>query len=86
MEFEIEVAPYQKLRTTNEMIIVDAQPASMLPAGELAFSCDKNPVRHTMYRFYLPRHDFSPETYFQAIKNMLTPQDIMRNGVQVSHD
>lgn len=85
MEFEIEVAPYQKLRTANEMITVDAQPASVLPDGgsTTPFACERNPVRHRMYRFYLPEQNFSPETYFEAIAGALTVRDIVRNGVEV---
>lgn len=86
MEFDIEVAPYQKLHTENEMIIVDTQPASMLADDGLSFLCETNPVQHKMYRLYLPRQDFTPDTYFETIESMLTTQDIVRNGDEVSHD
>ncbi|XP_029161395.1 transmembrane 7 superfamily member 3-like [Nylanderia fulva] len=82
MEFDIEVAPYQKLHTGNEMIIVDAQPASTLADNESA-RCEKNPVQHKMYRLYLPRRDFTPDTYFEMIASMLTTQDILRNGDEI---
>lgn len=85
MEFEIEIAPYQKLHLENEMIIVDAQPASALGANGLSIPCEKNPVRHSMYRLHLPIQDFSPETYFDSIASMLTVQDIVRNGTEVSY-
>lgn len=83
MEFDIEVAPYQKLRIENEMIIVDTQPASILADNRSTF-CEINSVQHKMYRLYLPRQDFTPETYFEAIASMLTTQDIVQNGDEVS--
>ncbi|XP_072762373.1 transmembrane 7 superfamily member 3 [Anoplolepis gracilipes] len=83
MEFDIEVAPYQKLHTENEMIIVDTQPASRLVDNGLPTLCEKNPVQHKMYRLYLPRQDFTPDTYFEAIASMLTPQDIVQNGDEI---
>ncbi|XP_029669870.1 transmembrane 7 superfamily member 3-like [Formica exsecta] len=83
MEFDIEIAPYQKLRTENEMIIVDTQPASMLGDNGLPTLCETNPVQHKMYRLYLPRQDFTPDTYFEAITSMLTTQDIIQNGDEI---
>lgn len=85
MEFDIEIAPYQKLHTENEMIIVDTQPASILASNGLPTLCETNPVQHKMYRLYLPRQDFTPDTYFEAIASMLTTQDIVQNGDEVSH-
>ncbi|EFN73616.1 Transmembrane 7 superfamily member 3 [Camponotus floridanus] len=82
MEFDIEVAPYQKLHIENEMIIVDSQPASILANRSLIF-CEINPMQHKMYRLYLPRQDFTPETYFEAIASMLTTQNILQNGDEV---
>ncbi|KAL6256994.1 hypothetical protein P5V15_011930 [Pogonomyrmex californicus] len=83
MEFDIEVAPYQKLRVENEMIIVDAQPASVLASNGSPIPCEKDLVQHKMYRLYLPKQDFTPETYFDAIANMLTTQNISRNGDEI---
>lgn len=86
MEFDIEVAPYQKLHIENEMIIVDTQPASILADNISPTFCEINLVQHKMYRLYLPRQDFTPETYFEAIASMLTTQNILQNGDEVSHD
>ncbi|XP_050449282.1 transmembrane 7 superfamily member 3-like [Cataglyphis hispanica] len=83
MEFDIEIAPYQKLHTENEMIIVDTQPASILAGNGLPTLCETNPVQHKMYRLYLPRQDFTPDTYFEAIASMLTTQDIVQNGDEI---
>lgn len=82
MEFDIEIAPYQKLQTKNEMIIVDIQPA--LAANGHPISCNKT-LEHKMHRLYLPKQDFTLETYFEAITSMLTVQDI-QNGTEVSYD
>ncbi|XP_011135053.1 transmembrane 7 superfamily member 3 [Harpegnathos saltator] len=83
MEFEIEIAPYQKLHMENEMIIVDTQPAMAIAASGSPIPCEKNPVRHSMYRLHLPKQDFTPETYFNAIASMLTVRDIVRNGTEI---
>ncbi|XP_014481385.1 PREDICTED: transmembrane 7 superfamily member 3-like isoform X2 [Dinoponera quadriceps] len=83
MEFEIEIAPYQKLRIENEMIIVDAQPAAAFATNGLPIPCEKSPVQHSMYRFLLPMSDFKLETYFDAIASMLTVQDIVQNGTEI---
>lgn len=86
MEFDIEVSPYQKLRAENGMIIVDTQPASVLGLNGSSIPCEKSVVQHKMYRLYLPRQDFTPDTYFDAIASMLTTQDIARNGDEVSRN
>lgn len=86
MEFEIEIAPYQKLRIENEMIIVDAQPAAFAANGS-AISCEKNPVQHRMYRLHLGMQEFTEDLklYFDAIASMLTARDIAQNGTEVSY-
>lgn len=86
MEFDIEIAPYQKLHAGSEMITVDAQPGSMVLATAddgSPLPCEKQLVRHRMYRLYLPKQDFNPDTYYGAIASMMTPQDIARNGDEV---
>lgn len=85
MEFEIEIAPYQKLRVENKMIVVDAQPAAAPAVNDSPISCEKDPVQHTMYRLHLPMYDFAPKTYFDTIASMLTVRDIVRNGTEVSY-
>lgn len=86
MEFDIEVSPYQKLRAANGMIMVDTQPASILAPNGSSVPCEKSVVQHRMYRLYLPRQDFTPDTYFDTIASMLTTHDIMRNGDEVSRN
>lgn len=86
MEFDIEVSPYQRLRAENKMIIVDTQPASILAPDGSPVSCEKSLVQYKMYRLYLPRQDFTPDTYFNAIASMLTTQDISQNADEVSRN
>ncbi|XP_011166812.2 transmembrane 7 superfamily member 3 [Solenopsis invicta] len=83
MEFDIEVSPYQKLHTENGMIIVDTQPASILAPNGSSVPCEKSSLQYKMYRLYLPRQDFTLDTYFNAIASMLTAQDIARNGDEI---
>jgi len=82
MEFDIEIAPFQKLHVKNETITVDIQPASALAANGYSIPCNKT-LEHKMYRLYLPSQDFTPETYFKAITSMLTVQNIIQSGNEV---
>lgn len=87
MEFDIEIAPYQKLNIGNGIIIVDTQPSSA-PATNNShpYLCEKSLVQHKMYRLYLPRQDFTPETYFDAIASMLLARDIVQTADEVFHE
>lgn len=84
MEFDTEISPYQRLRAENEMLIVDMQPASILAPDGSPIPCEKSLMQYKMYRLYLPRQDFTPDTYFDAIASMLTTQDISQNADEVS--
>ncbi|XP_071564729.1 uncharacterized protein [Temnothorax nylanderi] len=85
MEFDIEVSPYQKLQnyTENDIVTVDAQPASVLAPDGSPISCEKSEVQYKLYRLYLRGQNFTPDTYFDAIASMLTTQDIARNGDEI---
>lgn len=82
MEFDTEVAPYEKLVARDGMTIVDLQPPS--PPALRATRCELNPARYAVYRMYLPEQDFTPETYFSALKSMLTVNDILQNADKIS--
>ncbi|PBC33494.1 Transmembrane 7 superfamily member [Apis cerana cerana] len=82
MEFDTEIAPYARMRTRDAMVIVDVQPAS-LPFNSMPWTCEKEPVEVEMYQMYLPEQDLTAETYFTGIVNMLTVEDIKKNGVKV---
>ncbi|XP_071637347.1 uncharacterized protein [Temnothorax longispinosus] len=85
MEFDIEVSPYQKLHTENELVTVDTEPASVLVPDGSPISCEKIrcEVQYKLYRLYLLGQNFTPDTYFDAIASMLTTQDIAQNGDEI---
>lgn len=76
MEFEVETAPYLKVRHSDAMIEVNAQP-SLGPGS----SCTRDVVIHDFYRMYMPEKDFSEQIYFSAIQSMLTPLDV----IEIAH-
>ncbi|KAF7397888.1 hypothetical protein HZH68_009110 [Vespula germanica] len=80
MEFNIEVAPYQKLFVNDSIVILDSQPASLpLTSNETQRSC----IFAETYRLFLTKQDYSIESYFNAISSMLTVTDILRNGEKI---
>ncbi|XP_069679449.1 transmembrane 7 superfamily member 3-like [Periplaneta americana] len=84
MEFSVKTAPYQIMRFTNAMVIVDSQPASPpQPYDKPAQPCEAHLVNHEMYHMYLPERDFTDETYFNALLKMMTVEDIQINGRKV---
>ena len=85
MEFNTEIAPYAMVQTDDTMIIVDVQPASA-PFNSVRPNCEKNVVTVEMYHRFLSSWDFSLDSYFSAIINMLTVTDIKENGVEVLQD
>ncbi|XP_024893881.1 transmembrane 7 superfamily member 3-like [Temnothorax curvispinosus] len=85
MEFDIEVSPYRKLHTENEIVTVDTEPASVLVSDGSPISCEKIrcEVQYKLYRLYLLGQNFTPDAYFDAIASMLTTQDIAQNGDEI---
>lgn len=83
MEFNTEIAPYTMVQTDDAMITVDVQPASV-PFNSVRPSCEKDVVPVEMYHMFLTGWDFSVDSYFAAITNMLTVTDIKENGMQVT--
>ncbi|XP_047356408.1 transmembrane 7 superfamily member 3-like [Vespa velutina] len=80
MEFNIEVAPYQKLFVNDSIVILDSQSASLpLTSNEIERRC----IFPETYHFFLTKHDYSIESYFNAISSMLTVTDILRNGKKI---
>lgn len=77
MEFDFEIAPYQRLRYDDDMVIVDAQAASFND-----YICHAYLVDYKMYHVYLPERDYTPETYFDTLQKMLTVNDIVRHGFE----
>lgn len=78
MEFDTEIAPYQRLNYTEAVITVDAESASF--GGHL---CEMQIVKHELFHLYLPELDFSSDTYFSGIQKMLTVTNITTYATQV---
>ncbi|XP_076249081.1 transmembrane 7 superfamily member 3 [Calliopsis andreniformis] len=83
MEFNTEIAPYANVFLKNVMVVVDVQPSSVPLSHNVKPVCDKNPVEHEIYQMYLSEQDFSLESYFVGIVNMLTVDDIKQNGRKI---
>ncbi|XP_066592792.1 transmembrane 7 superfamily member 3-like [Prorops nasuta] len=84
MEFETEIAPYQKVTLGNGAIIVDAQPASSPLTNQDHNSCQNLSIQYDAYRMYLPEGDWSIDTYFNSIKKMLVFDDVINNAQKIS--
>ena len=80
MEFDIETSPFQKITQTNATVVVDAQPASIPIICSIERVCENIPMVYEAYRYYLPEQDFTNETYFNAIAQMLTVRDVEDNA------
>lgn len=81
MEFSVEIAPYLRITEKEAVIIVDSQPPGISTQPS---SCEFSPPSEVlMYHMYLPEMDFSRETYFRALRAMMTVQDIKDHGVLI---
>ncbi|XP_049766035.1 transmembrane 7 superfamily member 3-like [Schistocerca cancellata] len=81
MEFSVEIAPYLRITETEAVIIVDGQPPGV---STLPSSCEFSPPSEVlMYHMYLPEMDFSRETYFRALRAMMTVQGIKDHGLVI---
>ncbi|XP_066998733.1 transmembrane 7 superfamily member 3 isoform X3 [Anabrus simplex] len=83
MEFSVETAPYLQLRLSRSLITVDAQLAS-LPSLSLACDDYSSLIHLEIYHMYLPERDFTPESYYDAIRKMSTVDSIRSNGKLVA--
>lgn len=78
LSFPTEYAPYQLVSYTDELIIVQSQPPSMLNSN-----CDKNGIQVEMYHLYLHENNYDSYYYFWAIESMLTVDLIRAKGVKI---
>ncbi|XP_043256137.1 transmembrane 7 superfamily member 3-like [Colletes gigas] len=83
MEFNTEIAPYPNVTLQNTIVVVDVQPPSTPVNKNQRPDCHHNPVEVEFYRMFLTERDFSIDSYFIAIVNMLTVADIEQNGWKV---
>lgn len=77
MEAPVPIAPYLNLQVSSSLVSVDGAPASL---SEFFNDCDMNPLAYIMFYKYLPERDFSKETYFDAIRSMLTYPRILNSS------
>ncbi|CAG9762558.1 unnamed protein product [Ceutorhynchus assimilis] len=78
LSFETEIAPYQKVNQSDEIITVMSQPPSLF--GEF---CNKSNITTEMYYFYLKEYDNNSQEYFEVIQKMATPDNITKYGTKV---
>ncbi|CAK9804967.1 Transmembrane 7 superfamily member 3 [Anthophora plagiata] len=83
MEFNTEIAPYTKVYMQNVMVFVDVQPASVPFKDSKTPICKNDPVELEIYWMSLTEQDFSVDSYFVGISNMLTVDSIMENGQKI---
>ncbi|XP_015518773.2 transmembrane 7 superfamily member 3 isoform X1 [Neodiprion lecontei] len=83
MEFETEIAPYQKLTISESSVKVAMQQAASPKFEGLRVPCERNGVLHEMYMMFLPEQDFSSVTYFDAVRAVLTVEGIRENGRKI---
>lgn len=76
--FDFDIAPYQIVTYTTELIIVDAQSASINN-----HICEEQLDNLEMYHLYLDEWVFSEDQYFEGIQQMITVKAIKENGRKV---
>lgn len=76
--FETELAPYQKINETEEIITVMSQPPSLF-----SVFCNESGINTDMFYLYLNEGDSSSEEYFAGIKKMATAENILKYGTMV---
>nr|CAD7201974.1 unnamed protein product [Timema douglasi] len=75
MEFPVEVSPFLVVKYNSKVVVVDSQPASCE---------DTEFVSYDMYRTYLPEKDFTSSTYFTALRNMMSVDNITMKAKKVT--
>lgn len=80
----IKTAPSQRLSLTNATVTVDADPPSLPKIHTFNDSCNNNLVKTRVYRKFMPEQDFSNQTYFETIAQMLIPSEIIEDSDFVS--
>lgn len=83
MEFNTEIAPYTKVYMQDVMVFVDVQPASVPFKDTKTPICKNDPVELEIYWMSLTEQDFSVDSYFVGISNMLTVESIVENGQKI---
>ncbi|KAG8221861.1 hypothetical protein J437_LFUL003237 [Ladona fulva] len=81
MVASVETAPYLEISYSRSVVRVDVQAPS--PPEDSIETCSFMSVNVEMYHAYLPERDYSSETYFATIQEMLTVNRIRKHAHQV---
>lgn len=83
LSFEMENAPYQIVTYDHNLITSEAQPPSLYEYNK---KCDENNITTELFYMQLPMDHINEDEYFNALKTMLTKEDILHYGTKVSND
>ncbi|XP_026474171.1 transmembrane 7 superfamily member 3-like isoform X2 [Ctenocephalides felis] len=75
MEFPTEQASYLQVYDIQNLHKVVAAPASVPNS-----ICGRPNIKYDWYHYFLPSRDFSEQSYFQYLKDMVTVEQIMKHG------
>lgn len=78
MEFPTEQASYLQVYDIQNLHKVVAAPASVPNS-----ICGRPNIKYDWYHYFLPSRDFSEQSYFQYLKDMVTVEQIMKHGALV---
>lgn len=80
MEFPVDISPFMMTKHNKDYITVD------FATAQIDVLCQKiNYITHAVYMLYLEEQSLGPDEYFDAIRNMTTLKNILRNGRKVSY-
>ncbi|KAL0829879.1 hypothetical protein ABMA28_003359 [Loxostege sticticalis] len=80
MEFPIPISPFMNTILKKDYIYVDAPPARYYRDPDCISGSN---VNTEFYMMYLPTGDYDADTYFGAIKKMMTFDNIRENGDRI---
>jgi hypothetical protein len=85
MEFEVEMAPWLRVSHDSNIISVEHQLAAKPNRNGRPHSCEtqSQALHYEVFHWYMTERDFSEESYFNAIRQLRTPQDARENGREV---
>ncbi|XP_063237459.1 transmembrane 7 superfamily member 3-like isoform X1 [Bacillus rossius redtenbacheri] len=79
MEFSVEVAPFLRVSYDSSIVTVDSQRAAV--AGDQY--CETHLADQKVYHAYVTERDFSSETYFAALRSMMSDTNISRHAQEI---
>lgn len=80
-EFPIEISSFLRTIYNRNYILVDAAPAQFEDPN-----CEYSSIliKLRFFMFYLPEQNYDSDVYFEGVKNMMSLNNILRNGRPVS--